>query len=342
MSKLRSFRSRPLQKVRAALFLVLLFPTVLLAQSAKPPACSPPSGVFGSLQKTAVSMEGKLLFLPKPPDNIWLVKLKDFESLPSSGSVYAEKWDIPARSFTDGFPGVTNRYEWFAIDYQGSIYVPKNGTYAFRLVSDDGSKLTLDGKVVVDNDGVHGMSGNSGKVALSRGSHSFRLQYFQGPPVSIGLQLFVTEPGQKEKIFELRDFDQKVLESRENLRVSEDKDAISIRLASQLLFDTGKSDLRPDATKSLQDLATLLRGQPGLPVVIEGHTDNVGQSEANQALSEHRAASVRDWLLFQGQLPGGCISTHGYGASRPLASNATPAGRQQNRRVEIRILKSPQ
>src|SRR5579864_6042775 len=82
------------------------------AQSVSPAAaCKPPPGAFGSVQKMDVSMEGKIFLLPQKPDNQWVITLKDFDSLPSTGSVFTDKWDIPSRAFTEGFPGVTNRFE---------------------------------------------------------------------------------------------------------------------------------------------------------------------------------------------------------------------------------------
>ena len=286
-------------------------------------------------------MEGKIFLLPKKPDNQGLVKLKDFDSLPSAGSVFTDRWDIPSRSFTEGFPGVTNRFEWFSLTYQGSIYIPTAGRYSFRLSSDDGSQLYLDDALVVDNDGVHPMSDKHATVVLKQGNHAFRLRYFQGPPVEIGLQLFVKEPAGKEKIFALQDFDQKVLESRRRLRVTEDAHAIHIRLGAELLFDSGKSALSLQAAASLQQLAEVLLGEPGLPVTIAGHTDNVGNAQLNQTLSEQRAEAVRQWLTTTGKVPGGCIATTGFGATEPVAPNTSAQGRQKNRRVEISIQKSP-
>ncbi|HEY2683114.1 MAG TPA: OmpA family protein [Steroidobacteraceae bacterium] len=303
-------------------------------------ACKPPSGAFGSIQKMDVSMEGKIFLLPQKPDNQWVIKLKDFDSLPSTGSVFTDKWDIPSRSFTDGFPGVTNRFEWFSLTYQGSIYIPATGKYNFRLSSDDGSQLFLDDALVIDNDGVHTMTDKSAGVDLKQGTHAFKLRYFQGPPVQIGLQLFVKEPGGKEKIFALQDFDQRVLESRRELHVTEDAHAIHIRLGAEVLFDSGKSELRPEATASLQQLASLLLGEPGLPVLIAGHTDNVGNAPQNQTLSQQRADSVKQWLATTGKVPGGCIATQGFGATQPVAPNDSPAHRQKNRRVEISIQKA--
>lgn len=291
---------------------------------------------FGSTTKSEATMEGKIYFLPA---NTYASALKDFDGQPSQGSLYTGTWNITPREFTSGFPGVSDRYEWFAIDYQGAIYVPVAGTYNFRLSSDDGSTLQIDDAMVADDDGVHGMRDASGKATLTAGSHKWRLRYFQGPATYIGLQVFVTPPGGKERIFSLQDFDQQTIESRKLLGVTEDANAIHVRLGAEVLFDTGQYALRPEATKSLEEVVTVLRGNPGHPITIEGHTDNVGKSAANQTLSEQRATAVKQWLVETGGIPDGCIGTKGYGATKPVASNTTASGRQKNRRVEIAIAK---
>jgi outer membrane protein OmpA-like peptidoglycan-associated protein len=298
-------------------------------------ACVPDTqAVFGTKQKTDVSMEGKIYYLPTNARG-----LPDFASLPSHGSIFTDKWDITERAFSSGFPGVTDRFEWFALDYRGAIYVPVAGRYAFRLNSDDGSKLYLDDSVVVDNDGVHGMIAHSGTVKLAQGAHAFRLSYFQGPAYEIGLEFYVTPPAGKEKIFELQDFNKSVVANRRLLGVTESDKEILVRLGAAVLFETGKYDLKSQALASLQGLAVLLRGYPGYPIVIEGHTDNVGIAAANETLSERRASSVKDWLVSHAQIAAACISTKGYGSTQPVATNATATGRQKNRRVEIRLEK---
>jgi outer membrane protein OmpA-like peptidoglycan-associated protein len=282
-----------------------------------------------------VSMEGKIYFLPEGTG-----QLPDFSKLKSEGSIYASKWDVTERKFTDGFPGVTNRFEWFALNYQGSIYVPRSGSYKFRLGSDDGSILYLDDKKVVDNDGVHPWTETvRTPVQLSQGNHRFRLSYFQGPAAWLGLQLFVTSPGQTEKIFLLQDFDEGMLENRNLLGVIEDAKEIRVRFGSEILFDTGMYLLKPDATKALQQLATVVRGYAGFPINIDGHTDGVGKPPDNQVLSENRANAVKDWLISNAGVPAGCITTKGFGQTRPVASNDTAQGRQQNRRVEVHLIK---
>ena len=322
-------------RVLAVVCVVSVLTAPAFAQAPASGACVPAGDVsFGTKDKTDVSIEGRIYFLPEDTE-----KLPDFRALKSQGSIYTDKWDVPAREFTAGFPGVTNRFEWFAIDYNGSIYVPAAGTYAFRLNSDDGSKLYLDGKVVVDNDGQHGMSDTSGSVQLAKGDHAFRLSYFQGPATEIGLQLFVTPPGQEEKIFTLQDFNRTVLDNRSLLGVVETGSEIRIQFGAEVLFDTAKYDLKPAAESALKQLALFLRAYPAHPIVIEGHTDAVGSAASNQVLSENRAKSVKTWLVTNGGVAAACVTTQGYGLTKPVATNDTPEGRQKNRRVEVKIEK---
>jgi choice-of-anchor C domain-containing protein len=130
------------------------------------------------------------------------------------------------------------------------------------------------------------------------------------------------------------------VERRDQLEVSEDANEILVRLGAELLFDTGKHMLRPAATAALQKLAILLKDHPGLPILIEGHTDSVGTPQANRLLSERRANAVREWLTSRGNVPAERMTSKGFGPAVPVASNATAEGRQQNRRVEIRVRKA--
>lgn len=103
---------------------------------------------------------------------------------------------------------------------------------------------------------------------------------------------------------------------------------------SDVLFDTGKSTLKPGADRDLDRLAKALKDNPNTKVKIEGYTDSVGSSSYNQTLSEHRAEAVADALKMRG-VSDSQLEAEGLGKEFPVASNATPAGRQQNRRVEI-------
>ena len=103
---------------------------------------------------------------------------------------------------------------------------------------------------------------------------------------------------------------------------------------SDVLFNTGSYILQPGAREKLAKISGILLAHPGLTLEIDGYTDSVGSDEFNQTLSEQRAGSVRDFLAQQG-VPGTSITAKGFGMAQPVASNDTPEGRQQNRRVEI-------
>ena len=121
---------------------------------------------------------------------------------------------------------------------------------------------------------------------------------------------------------------------------------IVIELSADVLFDFDKADLKPAAVDSLTKVAAVLKGMPGSPATIDGHTDGKGQADYNQKLSERRANSVKDWLAKQGGVPASQMTARGFGMTRPIAPNTKndgsddPEGRQKNRRVEIRVKKA--
>jgi outer membrane protein OmpA-like peptidoglycan-associated protein len=105
---------------------------------------------------------------------------------------------------------------------------------------------------------------------------------------------------------------------------------------ADVLFDTGKYELRAPAREALAKLSGIVVAHPGLKLQVEGYTDIVGNDTYNQTLSENRANSVRAYLINQAIDPT-AITGIGFGKSNPVASNDTATGRQQNRRVEIII-----
>jgi OmpA-OmpF porin, OOP family len=108
------------------------------------------------------------------------------------------------------------------------------------------------------------------------------------------------------------------------------------RVATQgIYFDTGSDRIRPESTPTLKEIGTMLKDHPDLKLTIEGHTDNVGSPQSNQALSEKRAAAVRQFLIDSYQVDGARLAAKGVGAGKPAAGNDTAEGRQQNRRVEL-------
>ena len=103
---------------------------------------------------------------------------------------------------------------------------------------------------------------------------------------------------------------------------------------ADVLFDTGKYDLRPIAREKLARLSGIVLAHPGLILQVEGHTDSTGSDDLNQKLSERRAGTTRDYLILQGLAESG-ITSIGFGKTMPVADNSTADGRQKNRRVEI-------
>ncbi|MCC5809220.1 MAG: OmpA family protein [Ectothiorhodospiraceae bacterium] len=108
-----------------------------------------------------------------------------------------------------------------------------------------------------------------------------------------------------------------------------------------VLFATGSAELQRGADENLNRLVEFLLQHPERAVLIEGHTDSVGSAESNQRLSQRRADSVRSELIRRG-VPSGRLSSSGMGEDRPVASNDSASGRQQNRRVEIIIENAPE
>ena len=103
---------------------------------------------------------------------------------------------------------------------------------------------------------------------------------------------------------------------------------------SDVLFDFGKFTLRPLAREKLAKISGIVLAYPSLKLAVEGHTDSVGTEAFNQELSEKRAEAVRNYLTQQG-VPESSTTATGFGKTRPIASNDTSEGRQQNRRVEL-------
>jgi len=108
------------------------------------------------------------------------------------------------------------------------------------------------------------------------------------------------------------------------------------RAATQgILFQSGKSDLKPESTPTLKAIAAALKGHPDLKVEIQGHTDNVGSAASNLTLSQARADAVKAALTSEYGVTADQLTAKGYGDTKPVVKNATPEGRANNRRVEI-------
>jgi hypothetical protein len=141
-------------------------------------------------------LTGRVCFLP-----VGTLRIADVRDCEYVATVYTDTLNIPERQFSDGFPGVTNRSEWFLIDYTGTFTVSEYGSYSFRLHSDDGSYLYIDDKLVIENDGKHAPSSRSGSIPLFVGQHRIKVRYAQTND-RMALQLFVRVPAARaERIF---------------------------------------------------------------------------------------------------------------------------------------------
>jgi len=124
---------------------------------------------------------------------------------------------------------------------------------------------------------------------------------------------------------------------RTGVRVQREGDNIRLIMPGDITFDTGQYTIKSRFYDTLNALATVINEFDQTMVEITGHTDSVGGASYNQRLSEQRATSVARFLKAQG-VDQRRIFAQGYGEKQPVASNATSAGRQANRRVEIRLL----
>lgn len=146
-------------------------------------------------------LRGDVYYIPP-----YTTKLPEFRWLKPVGSIYTTSLDVPPQNFLQGFPGVTERFEWFAIDYNGRFWIEKPGLYRFALTSDDGAMLYIDDELIVDNDGVHPPEVQRGRFRLTGGIHRIRVSYFQGPRDEVALILQVAGPGEEWRIFSTDEF----------------------------------------------------------------------------------------------------------------------------------------
>ena len=115
-----------------------------------------------------------------------------------------------------------------------------------------------------------------------------------------------------------------------------DEDELNVVVQKEVLFDYNSTALRQSSRDTLREMASVFERYRDTTISVEGHADSTGSDYYNQGLSERRAGSVANYLENLG-VDGYRVETRGYGESRPVASNSTASGRQQNRRVEIKV-----
>ena len=173
---------------------------VLLLAFGQAPDANVPT--FGTTVVIPSGLRGRIYYIHKGAKH-----LPRFEKLKPAGTIYTTSLNVPTRDFKEGFPGVTDRVEWFAIDYTGRFWIQEPGVYEFSLTSDDGARLYIDDREVIDNDGQHEPVTLQGRINLAGGIHRIRVSYFQGPRYQVALVLKVAGPQDEQlRIFSTDEF----------------------------------------------------------------------------------------------------------------------------------------
>jgi outer membrane protein OmpA-like peptidoglycan-associated protein len=132
-------------------------------------------------------------------------------------------------------------------------------------------------------------------------------------------------------------------QAKELAKVAETKrteQGLVSKMKSDILFETGKADLKATAKSDLAEMAGIMKKYPENVLAVHGYTDSTGSAKVNETLSQKRAEAVKNQLVANG-VPSTTVSAMGMGPSNPVGDNSTAAGRQQNRRVEIEVTVDP-
>ena len=156
-----------------------------------------PVYVFGTTVVIPSGLKGIIYFIHSEK------KLNDLLKEKPRGVIYTSSLNVPPQDYSLGFPGISKRLEWFAIDYTGRFWIDKPGEYRWELTSDDGSMLFIDDKLVIDNGGRHAPVTLKGTTQLSGGIHNIHVPYFQGIKYQVALVLKVAGPGQAFHVFSI-------------------------------------------------------------------------------------------------------------------------------------------
>jgi outer membrane protein OmpA-like peptidoglycan-associated protein len=284
-------------------------------------------GDFGKIDEHLNNFIGRIYFIPENT-----IKLPDFSKLDPVGEIFTDCLNVEYRDFQKGFPGVTNRFEFFAIDYKGYFYSKESGFYTFSLSSDDGSKLFVDHKLVIDNDSLHDLRGKVNSIKLGKGNHELEVQYFQGPRFSVALVLRFKKISEKTyQIFNLTKF--------YPISLNENDSTIDVSIGNEILFDFNSYELSKIAKRALTDIKRIIIDKTRLKsIIVEGHTDDIGSESYNMKLSVNRANAVKIFLTDLG-VDSTNIIIKGYGKTKPKVPNVDNESRKINRRIEMSILK---
>ena len=206
--------------------------------------------------------------------------------------------------------------------------VPKKGTIAVQVIDDKDSPMAgVDVKVKGPTDKTF-TTDSDGKFEFEtdEGEHKF----------IIDREGYLSKRAKVDAVLETRTQMQIQLRPKPKKSLVVVKNT-RIRIKRKIHFETDSDQIDPRSFGLLDEVVDTLIRNPDIKLVeIQGHTDSAGSDGYNQALSEKRANSVKDYVISKG-IDAGRISSRGFGESKPIASNDTPEGRAQNRRIEIKI-----
>jgi len=240
--------------------------------------------------------------------------------------------------YPDGQNADGGKAGYRTVHWSGSFVLAKPQSVGFKLGSDDDSWVFVDGSLVVDNGGVKPVVDAPYTVTkLAAGSHTFDVFYADRHGAGANLHLSTafplvprTPPATKAAAPPPK---LATVASAASMATQIKKTGHVAVYGIHFAFD--RADIAPDSSAVLAEVAKVLRGDPALRIRIEGHTDDVGNANYNRDLSLRRADAVKDYLVTKFAIAPARLTTRGFGPDRPVASNATDAGRAKNRRVEL-------
>lgn len=233
-------------------------------------------------------------------------------------------------SSEERLPSGRSRSKIYEVQIPPQNQVRFRSNYVKGAIHDKSSKAPLRARIELLNI-------NTDEVVSLVSSDSVTGEYLMVLTQGDEYALYVTKAGY---LFKSYNFNYSEITDFEPITIDIDLEKViagSVAVLNNLFFDVDKYELKEKSSPELQKILRFLRENPRIRVEIGGHTDNSGSAEHNRELSEKRARSVHDFLVKQG-ISEARLVTKGYGPDRPIASNDTETGRQQNRRIEFRIL----
>ena len=244
-------------------------------------------------------------------------------NLEKAGEIKLKEIRVPESDYKKPFPGLEFMHR-FAIIFNSKMAVAKKAIYVFSLNSDDGSRLWIDGREIIENDQTHKMRFKSDTVLLEKGNYPIKLWYFQGFPDRYGIEFnahFYKEydPGTDGKYVPFSAVPKLVFNN------------------TNLPFASNSYYLEEKGMSVMDSLAAQLNQSKIKRITINGHTDNVGTEIYNQQLSVKRANTIKSELIKRLDNNYIGFEINGFGESDPVTTNENENGRSKNRRVEIII-----